>query len=168
MANKRIAMKKGDPRKAFVRITEQVGINILNEVYEKGYSVARISATYDVSKRAVYNFLKRTPYTPKLKKQFNPDEVLKRAELDPLPRLKLLTNSAAQVVELTLAFIQSKLEAGIDGTADIKIADLTQFFKESAPYVLSKKDTVTKKVEHKDTPKGKLHEMFKTQMTKIV
>lgn len=158
-------------RQSPTMITAQIGANILIEYHEKGYRVPQISATYNLSQRAVYTYLKNNEYTPAV--QFNYRDVLVRSELEPLQRIKLLGNDAAQNLELVMASMNYKLlqeleatkDNASDKTATLSVKELTAFFSEVAPYVLSKVEgNATSREKNKPTAKGKAYEMFKSQM----
>jgi hypothetical protein len=159
---------KKAPKRTRAVITPQLQLNVLKDYHANQMTITAICNRYSVCYETVRKILDTTEYNPDCFKSFNPGDVYQRKELDPLERLKLLTTDATQVVELSLAFMSFKLhqelkrtESNEDFAATISVKELTDFFREAAPYVLTKVGNAKDSRQASQNPRAKIHNMWK-------
>ena len=159
---------KKAPKRTRAVITPQLKLNVLKDYHANQMTITAICDRYSVCYETVRKILDTTDYRPEDFKSFNPGDVYQRKELDPLQRLLMLTTDATQVVELSLAFMSFKLhqelkraESNEDFAATISVKELTSFFAEAAPYVLSKVGMAKESLKKSQNCKSDLFDMFK-------
>ena len=146
-----------EKKKLRTLITPQLILAVQTEFHANGVSMRRIGEMFEIHRDTVRKIIRDNPVEKDIFKDFNPGDVIKRTEMPSIERLKLLTDDATQVVELTLAAARYKLQRELNflsnnvdkaGTLDLK--ELTLFFEKAAPYVLEKKEVATKGKKGKD------------------
>lgn len=159
---------KKAPRRTRVVITPQLRVDVLKEYHVNRLTITNICQRHSCCYETVRKILDTTEYKPENFRSFNPGDVYKRTDLPPMERLKLLSSDATQILELTLAVMIYKLqrelnqtENNVDKTTTLSVKELTMFFAEAAPYVLQKAKAVIKSGGERQTPLGKVHNMFK-------
>lgn len=165
--------KKAPHRRRAV-ITGQLRINVLKDYHTSKMTITDICERHSICYETCRKILDTTDYKPEDLKEFNPNDVFERRNMDPITRLQLLSTDATQVIEMTLAVMKYKLQQEMTQTAgnenkslSIPIKELTLFFAEAAPYVLTKLDKKKPSANEGLNSKRRVFDMFKRESVEM-
>lgn len=139
---------------------------LVKEIVAKSYdhSINSLVKEYKIGSRTINKLIANNPLPPR---------IMTREEMEPLERTGLMVKDCTKVLEQTIFTMQAVLEDEVDRLKGnlvrkkdvprekptISVKDLTMFFAEVAPFVLSKVEPRKQKAGEK-TPLTKVHSMF--------
>jgi len=164
--------KKGDnTRQCKRRFTRTVTYRegVWEDYFANNMSSEDIMKKYNIAKNTFFKILavKKDEIKESPPMIIDPSPFIGRRNIDTLARTALAKNDAQNVVEATLALMSfhvkaeaKRLRTDPNAQPRISIRDLTNFFAESAPYVLQKAENKGKEKENSTVKK--INTMFRT------
>jgi transposase-like protein len=149
-------------------ISHQLKQNVLKDYHVSKLTITSICESHSCCYETVRKIIDTTEYKSESFGIFNPEEINKRANLQPHERYKLLISDASRVVESIFAIIYYRLQQELinlendrDSDPTISFKELMTLFAAVAPYVLPEVKSGNKSGEMLP-PVRNIHNMFKT------